>query len=169
MNISRLAKTLFVGALLFTAGALGQKNLCSQQSSRALCEGNWGIPRSNMPQIVDETRARYLDSLPADRLSFERIEPHRLTPIQSEINSGIVYKLVKIHKQGGQNPCDFPILVARNETHDSIIDGHHTRNACWLLGGQQLAIVIRDFASRVFEDICNFPGVFRIGLSGRRV
>lgn len=166
--ISRIVKTLFVGTLLFTAGALGQKNFCGHPNARDMCNTS-GLSRSQMPQLIDDARARFLESLPLGDVTMERIEPHRLTPLQKDINRDIVFGMVRKHRQGGSNPCDFPILVARNQTHDNIIDGHHTRNACWLLAGKQLAIVIRDFADRVFNDILRFPGVFRIGLNGARV
>lgn len=171
MQITRVLKTVIVGLLLVSSGAMALRNnnLCEQSNTRSLCAGNWGLPRVEMPQIIDRVRDEYLASKDPKTIQEKRIAAHQLTPIQREISRPIVYSMMQSNQLGKFDPCDRSILVANNGTHHNIIDGHHTAVACRLLGGSQLATVIWDWANRVFEEVRRFPGVFRINLNDQQV
>lgn len=165
MSIFRILKTVFTGYLLLTAGAFAQKDLCRQGNTRHLCEGNLGIPRGEMPQVVDQVRADYLANVGA---GYARIPAHQLTATQGEVNGKIVYGMLQAHAKGEFSPCDREILVAHNGTHSNIIDGHHTASACRLLGGKQFAAIVCGFADRILTGLKTFPGVFRLHLDDSR-
>jgi hypothetical protein len=154
-----------LGLLMLPVAAFA-KDLCKKSNTQHLCEGNWGIPRSEMPQVTGDVRAHFLARMGTQtRVTRERIPTEHLTPIQSEINQNIVVDMLKAHHQGRFSPCDTEILVAKSWNRNYIVDGHHTATACRLLGGSQLAIVVRDFGRTILQKLRDFPGVFHLNMN----
>lgn len=158
-----LIKTVFIGFLLLGENVLAAKDLCQQSNMRGFCQGNLGIARRDMPQVEDDAREAYLLSKSQQGAVIQSIQipAHKLVPIQSEINHGIVVGMVKSYLRGTFNPCQRPILVADNQTHYKIMDGHHTAMACRLLGKRQNTIVIHEKSNEVLSELQQFPGSFR--------
>ncbi len=163
-NMGKMLKAALWGLLIAPTGVFA-KDLCQKPNTAYLCKGNWGIPRSEMPQVTGAVRERFLESVSSElSVTLEQIPAHRLTPIQSQLNQRSIIGMIRDNLRGKFFPCDVEILVSRNETHDNIIDGHHTATACRLLGGRQLAAVVWDFANSVLGRLKNFPGVFHSNL-----
>lgn len=163
-NMGKILKAAFWGLLIAPARVFA-KDLCQKPNTAYLCNGNWGIPRSEMPQVTGVVRERFLESVSSELyVTLQHIPAHRLTPVQRELNQRSIIGMLRDNLRGKFFPCDVEILVSRNETHDNIIDGHHTATACRLLGGRQLAAVVWDFGNSVLGRLKNFPGVFHSSL-----
>lgn len=164
-NLGKIFKTAFIGILMLPAAVLAQTDICQRSNTKIFCNGNWGIQRADMPQVEGPVLREYLMQKSDDALiEQEKIPAYKLTPIQGEINYEIVKSMVKAKQAKTFDPCSRRILVAKNETHLNIIDGHHTATACRWLNGFQLATIIWDFGNSVLNELRKFPGVTRLNL-----
>ena len=79
---------------------------------------NWGIPRSEMPQIKTSDYPEFLDYLDSHgvRFSKQTVPADSLKPIQGEFSDAGVEKALNLRK------LDKPSIVSSD---DHIIDGHH--------------------------------------------
>lgn len=162
----KIIRNLCLGMLLLPGYALAkaanfETDICQRREVSHLCRGNEGIPRIRMPQVEGDVLKRFLESEAAKgvKITRETIPASELTPTQKEIHLEKVYKIMMNTK----DPCKSQILVARNQTADRVIDGHHRYAACFFKGGQQAAIVISDLKDQIFEKLSRFAGVFSTG------
>lgn len=82
--------------------------------------GNYGIPRSSMPQIDSDLVPDFMEYLEDNEveLSFTKIRAHQLSLTQSEVNKMKVWKLMKIARKKKLNR----IFVSRD---GYVLDGSH--------------------------------------------
>jgi hypothetical protein len=166
-SLLKTLKIAAIGLLLLPTSIFAAQDLCRKEPTQYLCKGNIGIPREQMPQVEGDTRDHYLfqKSREGVKISLERLPAQSLIPVQSQISQEIVDSLVEANQRQVFKPCEREILVARNESHDHIIDGHHTATACKLLGGSQLAVIVQRAVNLVLNELSRFPGVSRLNLN----
>lgn len=165
ISCSRIIKAAFLGVLFWTSGAFAApRDLCQKSNTRFLCNGNLGMARSVMPQAEGRVLTQYLNEMERNGVLVEsdKVSPHNLVPIQSEINFEIVRTMLKSYAKGEYNPCAQQILVQKNETHYSVMDGHHRWSACRLLNRLQSVIVV--YSNYAFDWLQRFPGISRMSL-----
>lgn len=165
-SLSKALRVTALALLMLPGAVLGYKDLCQQPNTRYFCDGNLGIPRKDMPQVEGDVREKYLAQKAEQPggLVVTRVPSHLLVNAQSEINKEMVFNLIREPVK----PCDKQILVARNRTHYTIIDGHHTATACKLMNGNQLVAAIKDFGNKVLEELQKLPGVIRYNFDGSK-
>jgi hypothetical protein len=161
-SLPGLVKVIFIGISLL-AGGVVSRDLCQQSNIRPLCNGNLGIPRTEMPQLEGEARNAYLfmKATQGHPIHSQTISAHELVFTQSEASREIVLGMLKGKANGLFDPCKREILIARNKTHHKILDGHHTALACRLLNGHQSALIIQDDDNLILDEMKEFPGSFR--------
>lgn len=141
-------------------------DLC--QTFPAICHGNLGLSRSEMPQIKSDKVNEFLDDLEEDGISVHRnqhIAVSKLKATQNEIDSIKVKEmmLLPLGKLEGK-----PILVSSN---GFILDGTHRWAALLALNGNNrmpchvIGLPIKQLIKKVFE----FDNVFKKDINDKKV
>ena len=116
-------------------------------------DSNWGIPRSQMPQIQTNDYPAFLDYLDSHGVNFvkDTVPAHSLKPIQGEFSDKGVEKALAKRK------LDKPCIVS-SDGH--IIDGHHR----WLAAlntKQNVSVYKADIPAHDLLKLVNdFPKVY---------
>lgn len=136
-------------------------DICLIANTSHICNGNFGIARIDMPQIVGEVLDNYLEDLSKRNVSvmYKEISARSLTPVQKEMNFKKVQTFVTTSSQ--RNPCDEHILVASDKY---VIDGHHRFAACHILDQNIKIISISATITVILEELKSFPGVTKAAL-----
>lgn len=141
-------------------------DLC--QRVPAICHGNLGISRSDMPQIKSEKIPQFLDDLEDEGITVHRnqhIAVNKLKPTQKEMDTVKIQEMMNLPlgKLEGK-----PILVSKD---DFIVDGHHRWAALLALNGNNrmpchiISLPIRD----LLDTIRDFDNVFKKDLNDKKV
>lgn len=108
-------------------------NMC--ETTPAMCEGNLGIPRGEMPQIEKGKVMQYFDYFKnkGHSVDYKTVPATTLTSTQNQLDTLDVLRAVEAAKLGKFDPCNSEIIIAGLDNH--VVDGHHRWAACYLLGG----------------------------------
>ncbi len=138
-------------------------DICSETSPfQAMCNGNLGFARSEMPQVNSSVLEDYLSKKVSEGIAMaeEIVDPSSLIPAQSEMSPKSIAGMMEAWTLDIWDPCKDRILSAGGY----VIDGHHRWAACTLLNRPMTILNIHESARTILSELSNFRGVFSLAL-----